>query len=242
LSAGRFFIEGTLELGASRELFPSDARKVVLVLRKRSGDAIEVVDSAGRTYRAELTIDGTVVRAKALELLAEPREAPIELTIAQGLPKGQKMDYVVEKATELGVAALIPLQSERVVGTRDGKLDRWRRIARAAAQQSGRTRIPAIMPVHRWPELIERFGEFDRVLMPWEIAEPRPLAETLPGIVAGAHRVLAVIGPEGGFGHDEARAAIAAGAHPISLGRRILRTETAGLVLAAALLYELRAL
>jgi 16S rRNA (uracil1498-N3)-methyltransferase len=166
------------------------------------------------------------------------------VTIAQAVPKGQKMDLVVEKATELGAYAIVPVRSARVVGhdTSPAKVERWRRIAKSAAQQSGRTRVPGVADVHDWNALLATFAQYDRVYVPWEVAEPAPLRDVFDGELPDAISVLVVIGPEGGFGADEVDRARAAGAKAISLGRRILRTETAALVVLAAILYARREL
>lgn len=209
------------------------------MLRKRIGDAILIVDSAGSVFDALIdSDDGSFVVLR--ERLDRPSEPSVEVTLAQALPKGQKMDYVVEKTTELGVAAIVPLRTRRVVGDRtgDGKLARWRRIAKSAASQSGRSRVPDVEEVAGWDDLLATFGRYDAVLLPWEAVEPVPLRSALGPLVAGAARVLVIVGPEGGFAHDEAQAAIDAGATPIALGPRILRTETAGLIVLAAVLYE----
>jgi 16S rRNA (uracil1498-N3)-methyltransferase len=145
----------------------------------------------------------------------------------------------VEKATELGAAAIVPLRSARVVGehTGDQKRERWQRIAESAAAQSGRTRVPHIEPIAQWDALCATFAAYERVYMPWELAPGAPLRERFEVEVAGATSILIVVGPEGGFSADEVARARACGAVPISLGGRILRTETAALVVLAALLY-----
>jgi 16S rRNA (uracil1498-N3)-methyltransferase len=150
------------------------------------------------------------------------------------------MDFIVEKATELGVARILPFASERTIREERGtaKIERWRRLARAAAQQSGRTHVPPVDDPLRWQTLVERFAAFNAVIMPWEVAERVSLRTVLPALLSDVREVLVVIGPEGGISHAEARAAFDAGAHAVSLGARILRTETAGLVACAALLYE----
>jgi len=148
------------------------------------------------------------------------------------------MDLIVEKATELGVAAIVPLRSERVVGERtgDAKRERWVRLAKTAAQQCGRTSVPVVEPIAEWNDLVARFGDFDRVYIPWELADVRPLREVFDADAQSAN-VLVVIGPEGGFSAAEVARAEAAGARAISLGSRILRTETVALVVLAALRY-----
>jgi len=216
-----------------------DARKLTLVLRKRDGDAVHLYDSSGCAFEARLAIADGRVRAHLERTIAAPSAATLDIVLAQGLPKGQKMDYVVEKATELGVSRIVPLLTERTQGegAREGKSERWRRVARAAAQQCGRTGVPAIEAPLGWPEMCARFKDFDRVLVPWELAEAEPLAGRLPHLLAGVRRVAVAIGPEGGFTHAEIERATAAGAVTISLGRRILRTETAGLVVCGILRY-----
>lgn len=205
------------------------------MLRKRSGDPIVVVDSAGSVFEAAVDADDGAF-ARLAGLMATPAEPRVAVTLAQAIPKGHKMDEVVEKTTQLGVAAIVPVRSHRVIGleTSPGKLERWRRIAGSAAAQSGRARVPEVAEIHTWERLIATFPQYDA----WEGVEPLPLRERLGALLGAAQRVLVAIGPEGGFSHDEAAAATSAGAHAIALGPRILRTETAGLVALAAILYE----
>lgn len=227
------------EQGAHVALGRDDARKVARVLRKRKGESLLVVDSAGSVFEAIIeSDDGSVVRLQ--QRIERPAEPSVDVTLAQAIPKGQKMDFVVEKTTELGVGTIVPLRTKRVIGSETGpaKLERWRRIAKSAAAQSGRSRVPVVAEITPWAELLGTFPEYDTVLLPWEAVEPTALRTRLGALVAAAARVLVIIGPEGGFSHDEAEAAIAAGATPIALGPRILRTETAGLIALTAVLYE----
>ncbi|MFN2460563.1 MAG: 16S rRNA (uracil(1498)-N(3))-methyltransferase [Candidatus Velthaea sp.] len=236
----RFFVEGVHAPGDEVRFAADDARKIAVVLRKRTGDRVAVVDSGGGAYEATLAVTAGDVSARldrALERASA--EAGMRIVLAQAIPKGQKMDLVVEKATELGIAALVPLRSARVEGDRTGehKRERWQRIAKSAAQQSGRLVVPEIRTVADWPQLTATFARYDRVYVAWELAEPAPLRERFESDLGGAQSVLLVIGPEGGFSAEEVAAARCAGAVPISLGRRILRTETAAFVVLAALLY-----
>ncbi|HEX3468356.1 MAG TPA: RsmE family RNA methyltransferase [Candidatus Elarobacter sp.] len=236
----RFFVEGVHALGDRVALAPDDARKVATVLRKRSGDRVQVVDSGGVAFGATLDVAARAVVVTLDEQLDRGAAEPgIDVTIAQAIPKGRKMDFVVEKATELGAAAIVPVRSARVVGhdTSSAKVERWRRIAKSAAQQSGRTRVPAVGEIRDWDALLATFGEYDRVYVPWELAAPAPLRDVLERELSGARTVLVAIGPEGGFSSDEVERAQRAGASAISLGRRILRTETAALVVLSAILY-----
>lgn len=205
----------------------------------REGDSIDVIDSAAQHFHATLAIDGRTVRAHLTERTSSEHVGHVQITVAQGVPKGQKMDFVVEKLTELGAAKIVPLQSERTIVTdvSANKIERWRRLAKTAAQQCGRSEIPSIAQPQSFADLCARFADYDTVLLPWELADRIPLRERLPDIVANARRILVLIGPEGGFSHAEAEAAQRAGAQLVSLGTRILRTETAALAVLAILNY-----
>lgn len=205
-----------------------------------SGDTIEVIDSAAQRFSATLTLANHRVTAH-LDTLSTASEIAgrWRITLAQALPKGQKMDFVIEKATELGIAEIFPLFCERTVvdDVGPGKLERWRRLAKTAAQQCGRSTVPEVNDAQSLTGFVPCFKNYDTILFPWELAGPQPLRETLPPLVERAREILIIIGPEGGFSSDEAARAKDAGAHLISLGTRILRTETAALVVLAILNY-----
>lgn len=231
---------GTHEPGESVSIEGEDAHHIRTVLRLRAGDRIEVIDSASRVFDAEIAFAGTDVVARLVQEREAYREPGVRVDVAQALPKGTKMDYVVEKATELGAAAILPFTSERTIARAGGKekLARWKRIARSAAQQCGRRAVPAVAEPAAFSEVLARAREYDLVLFAWESLRAAPLRESLPRSLHGAHRVLVIVGPEGGFSHAEADAALACGATVVSLGPRILRTETAALALLAVLAYE----
>ncbi|HEV8020080.1 MAG TPA: RsmE family RNA methyltransferase [Candidatus Lustribacter sp.] len=236
----RFFVEGVHVLGETVSFAPDDARKIVTVLRGRSGERVHVIDSAGSAFAAAIDVHASGVRARLEEAIERgTRESAVRIVVAQAIPKGQKMDLIVEKATELGAAAIVPLRSDRVTGERTGehKVERWQRIAKTAAQQSGRTVIPAIVPIADWDALLATFGEYDRVYVPWELADVRPLREVFEIDAPRVASVLFVIGPEGGFSASEVERAVATGATAISLGARILRTETVALAVLSAFAY-----
>jgi 16S rRNA (uracil1498-N3)-methyltransferase len=239
--APRFFVDGAHAVGDTVPLGSGDARKLVVVLRRHGGDPLEICDSTGCAFAATLVVDGDRVLARLDGVVERPSESVLEIVLAQAIPKGAKMDFVVEKATELGVARIVPLVTERTIGdaARAGKIERWRRLARAAAQQCGRLRVPEVSEAMGWDAFLSQAGREDRLLMPWELAERVALRDSLPAAVADARRVVVLIGPEGGISHGEAERATAAGAWALSLGSRILRTETAGLVVVSALLYAI---
>lgn len=239
MPARRFFVEGVRATGERVPIDGADARKIVTVLRLSDGDAIELVDSAGTRFDARLHVEGSRVFASLLAAQAIVTPAARTIDVAQAVPKGQKMDFVVEKATELGARAILPFTSERSVAHASGsaKVERWRRLARTSAQQCGRSFVPEVAGVRSYDELLLRFAQYDAVLFPWEVAPAQPLRETLPPVLEGASSALVVVGPEGGFSHAEADAAAQRGAHLLWLGPRILRTETAAMVLLAVLEY-----
>jgi len=216
-----------------------DARKLRVVLRARAGDEVEIRDSSGRAYVAELVLEREHVRARLRAEKVLPSRPSLRLALAQGIPKGAKMDFVVEKATELGVAQLLLFTSQRTQRSdaRPERMQRWRRLAKSAAQQCGRADVPTLDEPTSFGALCAGFGTFDVTLFAWELADGVPLRDRLPALLAGARSALVVIGPEGGFSDDEAQLAERFGGRPISLGARILRTETAGLVACSALLY-----
>src|SRR5579871_5336152 len=158
--ARRFFVEGTQAVGGVVEIGGSDAHKITRVLRLRSGDRIEVVDSAAASFEAAIDDAGRIVRAKLLGRSGtRTASAALRCDVAQAVPKGRRMDLVIEKGTELGANAFLPFYSERSVARSVGaeKLERWRRLARSAAQQSGRTDVPEIAPPRSFDALLECF-------------------------------------------------------------------------------------
>jgi 16S rRNA (uracil1498-N3)-methyltransferase len=236
--ARRFFVEGVREVGDIVEVGGSDARKIARVLRLRAGDRIEIVDSAATAFSASIDAIDAVVRARLVQMLAEPAEhAPLRFDVAQAVPKARRMEFVVEKGTELGASAFLPFYSERSVGRAVGaeKLERWQRLARSAAQQSGRRDVPGVLAPVQFDELLESFRDYDAVLFAWELAEPVSLRERLLAALPAKGRVLVVVGPEGGFTHAEAESAARRQAILLSLGPRILRTDTAALALLAVI-------
>jgi 16S rRNA (uracil1498-N3)-methyltransferase len=235
MPARRFFVEGTHAVGDVAVIDGSDAHKIRNVLRLRDGDTVEIADSAGRVF------DG-ILHGSSAKLVREIEASfgrRFAVDLAQAIPKAPKMDFVVEKATELGARTILPFVSERVIARKGGvaKRERWSRLARSASQQSGRATIAQIDSLLTFDALCERFSEYGAVLFPWELAPQIPLRDMLPQLIAHARSILVVIGPEGGFSHDEAERAVAAGAALLWLGPRILRSETAGMVVLSILQY-----
>ncbi len=205
------------------ELPSGEAHHVLEVLRGRSGDQVEVVDGAGRLFVAELRGGAGAV---VLEELAVPDVPEAEVSLFQAVPKGGRMDLVVEKATEAGVTSIVPLLTERgVVNPREGKVNRWRRVAEAAARQSLRLRVPAVAEPMPFAYAVSEVVETGVLLH--NGPGTRPL-ETVVGSPAGLF-----VGPEGGWSEGELRIAEEAGLVLGGLGPYRLRSETAGMVAVA---------
>jgi 16S rRNA (uracil1498-N3)-methyltransferase len=211
------------------ELPAGEAHHLLKVLRGGSGDRIEVVDITGRLFAAELREGGEAV---VLEELAAPDVADTEVSLYQAVPKGGRMDLVVEKATELGATSIVPLLTQRgVVNPREGKVDRWRRVAEAAARQSLRLGIPKVSDPVPFSEAVSRVGEIG-VLLHNDAGIPP--VEAVVGSPAGLF-----VGPEGGWSEGELRLAGDAGMPLGSMGPYRLRSETAGIVAVARALAAL---
>jgi 16S rRNA (uracil1498-N3)-methyltransferase len=218
------------DLAAGRvRLRGGELRHLRDVLRLGRGARVEVFDGEGR---AAVAVVGAIDRAAAELTIVAPSErkseSPLSLTLAVGLAKGAKLDWIVEKTTELGVARIVPFTSARAVpdaASSASKLERWRRIAAAAAAQSGRAVCPVIEEASSFAALLERAAAHERAVLFWEESRER-LRTALP---ATPRSVLVVTGPEGGFSADEAAAAARAGVAIATLGPRTLRAETAAI-------------
>lgn len=233
----RFFAQRIDETAA--RLLPDEARHALTVLRLQKDDGIQAVVS-GVLYAARIadTQDGVTVSLGRELPSPEPRT---RVTLYQGLPKGDKMDYIVQKCVEAGVYSIVPVQMPRCVvrvDKKDGekKRERWARIALEAAKQSGRTRAPDISAPVSQKEMLSALAGHALTLVPWEDARGLSMRNALGG--AAASDIAVVIGPEGGMGAEEIEALKSAGAAPVTLGKRIFRTETAGLAALIMILYE----
>lgn len=212
-------------------------RHLRTVLRLRAGDEFAATDGAGTEYRLRVERLGRDTGSAAvLERSAPVRESPLPVALAQAVPKGDRFALVLEKAVELGVAAIVPVLSGRTVpGGAGGEhaAARWRRIVEGALAQSGRTLLPALRPAVAWPQLVADPALPPLRLLLWEQAQTG-----LGGIFTAGSRpagVLVAAGPEGGWSPQEVELALARGFVAVRLGPRILRSETAGLAALAVL-------
>lgn len=220
------------------------AHQIRRVLRLRPGDRVLALDGLGLQYEVVLE---EVTHARVTGLISAKAEASGEptarLTLFQSLLKREKFEWVLQKGTEIGIAAFVPVITRRSLvrdaeDVRPEKLDRWRRIIKEAAEQSGRGLLPSLTaPIPFEAAAPEALAQ-DRTLIAWTGESQRTVRRALEGSSEGAEIAL-MIGPEGGFEREEVDEAIAYGVLPVTLGRRILRTETAAIVGAALILHEL---
>lgn len=254
----RYFIPADQFTDTQVRLIGDDAHHASRVMRMKPGDQFIVSDGEARTALVEVKEAAfALVEADIVEMLPSFSEPLWSVTIAQSLPKGDKMELVIQKGTEIGAYAFAPFQSERMIVQYDGKkeakrLERWGKIAKEAAEQAHRNRVPHVDPVRSWRELLSTVESYDLALFCYEregdaahgrgvrtaVNEWRQRIGSAAEAGLGHARMLVIVGPEGGFTEREAAEAEAAGAVLTGLGKRILRTETAGIVALTCLLYE----
>jgi len=239
----RFFVPACQFEGNRVILEGSDRHHLLNVLRGKIGAEITVLNGKGEEYLARITaIDPERAVAEIITAITGPVEPKLRLTLAQSLPKADKFEFIIQKNTEIGVARFQPIISERgnirldqATGLK--KRERWRKIIQEAAEQSGRRIIPEIEPIRDWETALANLHP-GLVLLPWEGERERSLKEVLEAEKSIPEEITLLIGPEGGFSIKEVELARTKGAVPVTLGPRILRTETAGLAATAAIFYH----
>ncbi|MGN0134947.1 MAG: 16S rRNA (uracil(1498)-N(3))-methyltransferase [Anaerotignum sp.] len=224
------------------QLFGEDEKHIKTVLRAREGEELTLCDGEGMDYQCRIA---SLERGVLLDILSKEvceTEPKTKITLYQGLPKADKMELIIQKCVELGVDRIVAVSTERAIVKLDKKeskkLERWQKIAEAAAKQSGRGKIPEIgQQVLKFKEAVAEAKELDGAIIPYEKEQETGIRQFVQGFQGESIGVF--IGPEGGFAEEEIALAKEAGITPITLGKRILRTETAGMTTAAILLYEL---
>ena len=224
----------------------ADVNHICHVLRMRVGEQFYVTDgeSGGKYLCALKEASEDQVTCEILRNIEESSELPCEITLYQGLPKADKMELIIQKAVELGVSRIVPVSTKRSIVKLDdkkagAKISRWQGIAEAAAKQSKRDVIPQIGDVMTLKAALAEAADFDVSMMPYENAEGMAFTRKLLDEIRPGQRIAIFIGPEGGFDESEVEAALSQGTQPVTLGRRILRTETAGLAMLSMLVYVL---
>ena len=240
-----FFTDDDLTGAEKVCLDEENTHHLLNVLRAAVGDQIEMSDACGRTYSCTIleTKDKTAVCSVDHEI-EQNRELPCKITLFQSIAKGDKMDWVIQKAVELGVTRIVPMITGRTIARPDPKsaahkVKRWNRIAESAAKQCGRAVIPGISEVVMFPEAVSQASSCDWFIFPYECAEGMGHTREIFASVQPGTTISVMIGPEGGFKLSEVSEAKEAGAHILTLGNRILRTETAALTALSWLVYQL---
>lgn len=226
-----------------------DVKHIARVMRSQIGDKIIVSDGITKVAISEIIVmEQQEIQARITEWLTSQAEPNIQVTVAQSLPKGDKMEIVIQKCTEIGAATFLPFLSERTVVQYDQKkeekrVQRWCKIAKEAAEQAHRDVIPQVLAPTSWKQLLASLVDFDLVCFCYEKENGQQLRDIVAPFIDEMlpdqqYRVAIVVGPEGGFSEAEVLAAEAAGATSIGLGRRILRTETAAMAALTCIMYE----
>lgn len=240
-----FFVTPQQISGDKIRIEGGDVNHMKNVLRMKLHEKAEISDGESRTYLCEVeAYEEDVAILHILEEMEVDTEPASKLYLFQGLPKSDKMELIVQKAVELGVYQVIPVAMKRSVVRLDDKkaakkADRWNSIAESAAKQAGRSRIPEVTMPLSYNEALKMAEELDVTLLPYELAGGMEVTREVIRQIKNGQSVGIFIGPEGGFEPEEVDAAVSMGAKVITLGRRILRTETAGFATLAVLMFEL---
>ncbi|MDL2302489.1 16S rRNA (uracil(1498)-N(3))-methyltransferase [Lachnospiraceae bacterium OttesenSCG-928-D06] len=240
-----FFVEPYQIKEDSIIITGSDVNHIKNVLRMQLGDKITVSNSIdGKVYEGEMIQMGEEILCKLCSVSESSAELSAQVYLFQCLPKGDKMEFIIQKAVELGVREIIPVASKRCVVKLDAKkeaakIKRWQGIAEAAAKQSRRLLIPRVNRVMTVSEALAYGKEMDVKLMPYELAEGMNKTKELIENIKENQKIAVFIGPEGGFEENEVEKALEGNFEAITLGNRILRTETAGLTVLAWIMYHL---
>ena len=242
----QFFVDSSQINGNEIVILGSDVNHIKNVLRMKVGEEVAVSNGVdGKEYRCEIaSLQEDMVRLTLRFVKEDGLELPSKVYLFQGLPKGDKMELIIQKMVELGVYEIIPVATKRCVVKLDdkkasSKIARWQGIAEAAAKQSKRRIVPGVHGVLTFGEALQYAKAMDIKLIPYELAEGMAETKKLIEGVQPGQSVAVFIGPEGGFEESEVDKAKEQGVLPITLGKRILRTETAGLTVMAWLMYQL---
>lgn len=240
-----FFVHSSQVREHTLTIVGEDVNHMKNVLRMREGEHFSAADENGICYECKVeTLEKHQVTAQIIEKKAGETELSSKIYLFQGLPKSDKMELIIQKAVELGAFEIIPVATKRAIVKLDAKkeaskLKRWQSIAEGAAKQSGRMRIPQISEVKTFGEALKMAQELDINVIPYECARGIEGTREIFQSIQRGMSVGVFIGPEGGFEESEVEEAKTAGVHPVTLGRRILRTETAGLTTLSILMYLL---
>ena len=239
-----FFVEEEQVNGENAYISGSDVNHIVNVLRMKIGEELLISVKGDWDYLCKIEeIENDRVNLKLLESM-EQRELPIKLTLLQGIPKSDKIEMIIQKAIELGVSEIIPVKTNRVVVKIDekktqAKVNRWNAIAQSAAKQSKRSIIPKVLNPQTLDNALEIVKDYGVKLLPYENADGIKKTKDILNSLNSKNNIAVFIGPEGGFEEAEVKKSTDSGFEVITLGKRILRTETAGLALLSNIMIRL---
>lgn len=223
-----------------------DVNHIKNVLRMKVGEELSVSNGVdGKEYRCGIvSLDEECITCELRFVKEDGVELPSQVYLFQGLPKADKMELIIQKAVELGVYAVVPVSTKRCVVKLDdkkakSKISRWQGISEAAAKQSKRRIVPEIMDVMSFKDALNFVKDFEIKLIPYELAEDMSKTKEIIDALQSGQKIAIFIGPEGGFEESEVEAAMNIGVQPITLGKRILRTETAGFTILSWIMYRL---
>ncbi|MBO5413676.1 MAG: 16S rRNA (uracil(1498)-N(3))-methyltransferase [Clostridia bacterium] len=242
----KFFVKNNQIEDNIINIIGTDVNHIANVLRLKIDDKIHVCnEDNGINYKSKIIeINKENVKCEILEEMASKSEANVHINILQGLPKAEKMELIIQKCTELGVKEITPVEMERCVVKLDGKSaikkqERWQKIAEVAAKQSGRDKIPNINNVTNIKNICNMLADYDIVLVPYENEKNTTLKEVLAHLPKKDLKIAIIIGPEGGFEEKEIKMLEQNNCKIVTLGNRILRTETVAIAMTSVILYEL---
>ena len=242
----KFFVKNNQRKNNIINILGTDVNHIANVLRLKAENEIQICnEDSGINYKAKIIdINKEDIKCKIIEEIESKTEANTHIHIFQGIPKFEKMELIIQKCTELGVKEITPVEMERCVVKLDGKtenkkLERWRKIAEVAAKQSGRDKIPNINNVIKIKNICNILKNYDIVLVPYEKEKITTLKEVLVKLPQKDLKIAIIIGPEGGFDEQEIKMLEQSNCKIVTLGNRILRTETVSIAMTSIILYEL---
>ena len=240
----RFFIDENQVNEDEIIIVGSDVNHISNVLRLKLSDTISLCNQKGTDYICTIvSLTKEEIHCRIIEQGQIKSELPIQITLVQGAPKQEKMELIIQKSVELGVFQIMPVEMKRSIVKYDDKkvdkkLERWQSIAEAAAKQAKRGIVPKIIPFQSWKKTLEQLKHFDKVIVPYEHEEGISRTRDIFSQLKKSDSIAIVIGPEGGFDESEIADLVGINAITVSLGNRILRTETAGFAAIAMIVYQ----
>ena len=243
----RFYIDKSICVNADRSIniTGKDVNHIKNVLRLKPGESVTISDGEGTDYLCHITsLSSEMVTCDIVDIVKNASELKCMITLFQGMPKSDKLELIIQKAVELGACEIVPVMTKRTIVKLDDKkagkrIERYNAIAKSAAEQSGRGIIPVVKDFMSFKEALQYAASLDMNIIPYEEAKGMEYSREVIKSIKAVKSLGIFIGPEGGFAKEEVEAAEAMGAKCITLGNRILRTETAGLTTLSIIMFEI---